>query len=81
MGVFIMKTDIVQKTSRSIEKSHKKFGVSDIVISAINENFKVSYFDFPNTIWVDVDNDFEYEKLKRNFDESNQFKPFNLYIF
>ena len=81
MGVFIMKTDLVQKTSRSIEKSREKFGVSDIVISVINSDLKVSYFDFPNTIWVDVDNDFEYKKLKRNFDGSNQFKPFNLDIF
>ena len=81
MGVFIMKTNTIRKISDNIEIEKSIFGVSDIVLSAIDLNLKVRYTDFPNTIWVDVDNDFEYEKLKKNFEHSNKFKPFNLDIF
>ncbi|MEJ2295505.1 MAG: NTP transferase domain-containing protein [Candidatus Lokiarchaeota archaeon] len=81
MGVFIMKKDSLITIARDIETSYHKFGVSDIVISGIKSNLIVSYYDFPQTIWVDVDNDFEYEKLKRNFGESEKLKPFNLDIF
>ncbi len=80
MGVFIMKRNPIIKISDEIEASNHKFGVSDIVISTIKSNLKVSYFDFPHTIWVDVDNDFEYAKLKENFGKSNKLKPFNLDI-
>ena len=78
MGAFIIKTKSIQKIADTIEKKSNKFGVSDIVISAIKLNLQVSYLDFPNTIWVDVDNDLEYEKLKNNFDLPNKSKPFNL---
>lgn len=80
MGVFFMKKDSLITIANDVEASHHKFGVSDIVISAIKSNLIVSYYDFPHTIWVDVDNDFEYEKLKKNFGESEKLKPFNLDI-
>ncbi len=78
MGVFIMKTSTVQKFSKEVEKEKQKFGVSDVLISAIKLNLNVAYFDFPNTIWLDVDNDIEYSKLKEAFKASSNFRPFNL---
>ncbi|TFF98618.1 MAG: hypothetical protein EU540_07820 [Promethearchaeota archaeon] len=80
MGCFIMKTNAIQKISQDIEKNKDMFGVSDIVISAINLNLNVSYLDFPNTIWLDVDNHKEYEKLKKIFNKSSKYRPFNLEI-
>ncbi len=78
MGVFIMKTKKVKEISNTIEKEKKKFGVSDILISAINKSLVVSYFDFPNIFWLDVDNDVEYCKLKDMFKDASNFRPFNL---
>jgi CDP-L-myo-inositol myo-inositolphosphotransferase len=78
MGAFIMKTSSVQKISQDVEKNKFKFGVSDIVLSAIDLNLKVSYLDFSNTIWLDIDNHNEYEKLKRIFNKSSKYRPFNL---
>jgi choline kinase len=80
MGVFIMNSKTVKKSSQKIEKNNPKFGVSNILITCIALKKRVAYFDFPNTIWVDVDNETEYNKLKKNFNESNNFKPFDLDI-
>jgi len=80
MGVFVMKTKTVSNISQEIERNNKKFGVSNIILAGIALNLKVTYFDFSNTIWVDVDNETEYKKLKENFNESNKLKPFNLDI-
>ena len=80
MGVFIMNKDSLTTIAHNIEAAQNKFGVSDIVISAIESRLNVSYYYFPHTIWVDVDNDFEYEKLKKNFGETDMLKPFNLDI-
>jgi len=78
MGVFIMKTTPVRRIAKKVEKGKAKFGVSEIVLSAIDQKLEVSYFDLENTIWVDVDNDNEYEKVKKNFEQSSNFNPFNL---
>ena len=78
MGVFIMKKATISKISQDVEKHMDKFGVSDIVISAINLNLNVTYFDFPNTIWLDVDNHYEYNKLNNLFNSTKKFHPFNL---
>jgi len=80
MGAFIMKKSSIQKISQDVERTKNNFGVSDIVISAINLNLKVSYLDFPETIWLDVDNHIEYEKLKKIFNKSSKYRPFNLNI-
>ena len=61
MGVFIMKSTTIRKISKKVENEKEKFGVSDIVSSAINLNHKVAYFDFPSTIWLDIDTDIEYK--------------------
>ena len=80
MGVFIMQSKTVRNIAQKIENRKEKFGVSDIVISAIKLFHEVSYFDFPNTIWLDIDNEIEYNKLKRLFiDKTSKFFPFNLY--
>lgn len=78
MGVFIMKFETIRKISQKIENEKEKFGVSDIVLSAINSNLKVSYLDFPNTIWLDIDTDIEYQKLSNTFYKSSDYRPFNL---
>ncbi|KKM68424.1 hypothetical protein LCGC14_1461050, partial [marine sediment metagenome] len=38
----------------------------------------VSYFDFPNVFWLDVDNSSIYEQLKEFFRESSNLHPFGL---
>lgn len=78
MGVFIMKKATIRKISQDVEKNMNKFGVSDIVNLAIKLNLNVAYFDFPNTIWLDVDNHYEYNKLNNLFNSSKKFHPFNL---
>ena len=80
MGAFIMKTSTIQKISQDVEKNREKFGVSDILLSAIDSNLNVSYLDFPNTLWLDIDDHIEYEKLKTIFNETSKFRPFNLDI-
>ncbi|MFX0186736.1 MAG: NTP transferase domain-containing protein [Candidatus Hodarchaeota archaeon] len=80
MGAFLMKTKTIKRISQFIEKIDDKFGVSDILLSAINLDFNVSYLDFPDTIWLDVDNHNEYEKLKQLFNKTSKYRPFNLDI-
>jgi len=80
MGAFIMKTNTIQEVSQDVEKNRDKFGVSDVLLSAIDLNLKVSYLDFPHAIWLDIDNHNEYEKLKRIFNKNSKFRPFNLDI-
>ena len=41
-------------------------------------NHKVTYFDFANTVWLDIDTDIEYQKLNNTFYKSSKFRPFNL---
>lgn len=78
MGVFMMKSKTIRNLSQKIEKQKQKFGVSDIVLSAINSNLRVAYLDFPKTIWLDIDTDIEYQKLNSIFYKSSKFRPFNL---
>ena len=78
MGVFLMKSKSIQKITQKIEKEKQKFGVSDVVLSAIDLNLNVAYLDFPNTIWLDIDTDIEYQKLHDIFYKSTKYRPFNL---
>ncbi|MHA1147610.1 MAG: NTP transferase domain-containing protein [Promethearchaeota archaeon] len=78
MGAFIMKTKTIQELSKKVENSQQKFGVSDILIRGIKKNYKINYFDFSNTLWLDIDNHTEYEKLKNIYKIKPDFKPFNL---
>jgi CDP-L-myo-inositol myo-inositolphosphotransferase len=81
MGVFIMKSDSIRKISQNIENKTQKFGVSDVVISSMKSNLKVSFLDFPSTTWLDIDTDTEYRKLNKVFYKSSKFRPFDLNIF
>ncbi|MFX0072987.1 MAG: hypothetical protein ACFFAO_18065, partial [Candidatus Hermodarchaeota archaeon] len=81
MGAFIMKTDTIYEISQEIERNKQKFGVSDVLIKAIESNLKVSYFDLQNTIWLDIDTDIEYKKINKIFYKSSKLKPFDLDIF
>jgi choline kinase len=78
MGVFIMKTKNIKKICKEIESNFQKFGVSDVVISALNSDLNVGYYDFPNTIWIDIDDYKKYRQLKRLFSKSSRFHPFGL---
>ena len=78
MGAFLMKTHSIRKISQNVEEHMVKFGVSDIVRSAIDLELNVGFLDFPNTLWLDIDNHFEYDKLKNIFTNSKKFHPFDL---
>ncbi|MBD3342896.1 MAG: NTP transferase domain-containing protein [Candidatus Lokiarchaeota archaeon] len=78
MGAFIMKTNTIKNVAQKVADKLQKFGVSDILLSAVNNNLIVKYLDFPETIWLDVDNHIEYGKLKKIFNKTNEYQPFNL---
>ncbi|MFX1444608.1 MAG: hypothetical protein ACFFHV_14435, partial [Promethearchaeota archaeon] len=78
MGVFMMKTKVIKELSARIERENQNFGVSDVVLLAIRLQYNVAYHDFPNTIWLDIDNDLEYEKLTNLIYKSPKFRPFDL---
>jgi len=78
MGAFLMKTHPIREILQDVEEHLVKFGVSDIVRSAIDLKLKVVFLDFPDTLWLDIDNQFEYDKLNKMFSNSKKFRPFNL---
>ena len=78
MGVFILKTKIIRKICQDIKSNFHRFGVSDVIVSAIESNLNVGYLDFPYVIWLDVDNYALYYRLKRLFNNSTNLYPFGL---
>lgn len=78
MGVFILKTNIIKNVCQNVESNFYKFGVTNVVLSALNSNLNVSYYDFPNTIWLDIDNYKTYHQLNKLFNKSSKFYPFGL---
>ena len=78
MGVFILKTIIIKKVCQRVKSNLYEFGVTDIVLSALNSGLNVGYYDFPNTIWLDIDDYNIYCQLKRIFNKSSNFYPFGL---
>ncbi len=78
MGVFILKTKIIKNICQNVESNFDKFGVTNVILSALNSDLNVSYYDFANTIWVDIDNYQKYCQLKRLFNKSTKFYPFGL---
>ncbi|GAG85197.1 unnamed protein product, partial [marine sediment metagenome] len=78
MGVFILKTKKIKKISKEVESNFRKFGVSDIVRSALNSDLNIGYSDFPNTIWLDIDDHKKYRQLKRLFNKTSSLHPFAL---
>ncbi|MFX1385626.1 MAG: NTP transferase domain-containing protein [Promethearchaeota archaeon] len=78
MGVFLLKTKKIKKICKEIESNFYKFGVTDVVISALNSDLNVGYYDFPNTIWLDIDDYKKYRQLKRIFNKTSRIHPFGL---
>ncbi|MFX1499658.1 MAG: NTP transferase domain-containing protein [Promethearchaeota archaeon] len=78
MGVFILKTRIIKKICKMVELNFNKFGVTDIVLSALDSHLDIGYYDFSNTIWLDIDNYKNYYLLKKLFNKSSYIYPFGL---
>ena len=78
MGVFMLKTKKIKKICKEVESNFHKFGVSDIVSSALNSDLNIGYSDFPNTIWLDIDDRKKYRQLKRLFNKTSSLHPFGL---
>ena len=78
MGVFILKTKIIKKICKKVESHFNRFSVTDVVLSALNSDLDVGYYDFSNTIWLDIDNYKNYHQLKRLFNKSSNIYPFGL---
>lgn len=78
MGVFILKTKIIKNICNNVESNLNKFGVTNVVLSARDSELKVDYYDFPSTVWLDIDNYKKYYQLKRLFNKSSNIHPFGL---
>ena len=78
MGAFILRTKVIRNLCQEIKLNTYKFGVTDIILLAIESGLNVSYFDFPNIFWLDVDNPSIYRQLKKKFCESSKLHPFGL---
>ncbi|MCK4383941.1 MAG: hypothetical protein KAW66_11650, partial [Candidatus Lokiarchaeota archaeon] len=78
MGAFLLRTKVIRNICQEIKLDSYKFGVTDVILLAIESGLDVSYFDFPNVFWLDVDNSSIYEQLKEFFRESSNLHPFGL---
>ncbi len=79
MGAFILRTRVIRKICQEIELDIYKFGVTNVILLAIESGLNVGYFDFPNVIWLDVDNSSIYHQLRELFSDSSNNHPFGLY--
>jgi CDP-L-myo-inositol myo-inositolphosphotransferase len=80
MGAFILRTKVIRNLCQEINLNTYKFGVTNVVLLAIESGLNVSYSDFPNVFWLDVDNSSIYHQLKEFFRESSNLHPFGLNI-
>jgi choline kinase len=78
MGVFMLKTKKIKKICKEVESNFDKFGVSEIIRSALNSDLNIGYSDFPNTIWLDIDDRKKYRQLKRVFNKTSSLHPFGI---
>ncbi|MFX1420046.1 MAG: NTP transferase domain-containing protein [Promethearchaeota archaeon] len=78
MGVFILKTKKIKRICGKIESNFHKFGVTDVIMSALSSDLNVGYYDFPNTIWLDIDDYRKYCQLKKLFSKASNIHPFGL---
>jgi CDP-L-myo-inositol myo-inositolphosphotransferase len=78
MGVFLFKTKDIKKICKKLESGLHKFGVTDVIITALKSDLSVGYYDFPNTIWLDIDDHKNYRQLKRLFNKTSSLHPFGL---
>ncbi len=79
MGAFLLKTKVIRNICQEIKLNTYKFGVTNVILLAIESGLNVSYFDFPNVFWLDVDNPSIYHQLKEFFRESSNLHPFGLF--
>ena len=78
MGAFILRTKVIRNLCQEIKLNTYKFGVTNVVLLAIESGLNVSYSDFPNVFWLDVDNSSIYQQLKESYRESSNLRPFGL---
>jgi len=78
MGVFLFKTKDIKKICKKLESGFHKFGVTDVINTALKSDLSVGYYDFPNTIWLDIDDRKNYRQLKRLFNKTSSLHPFGL---
>lgn len=78
MGVFILKSKNIKKICQRVKSNLYKFGVTNVVLSVLNSDLNVGYYDFPNTIWLDIDDYKIYRQLKRLLNNNSNFYPFGL---
>jgi len=78
MGAFILRTRVIRDICQELELDTYKFGVTNIILLAIESGLNVGYFDFPNVIWLDVDNSSIYHQLIELFSDSSNRHPFGL---
>ncbi len=78
MGAFLLRTKVIHNICQEIKLDTYKFGVTNVILLAIESGLNVSYFDFPNVFWLDVDNSSIYHQLKEFFCESSNLQPFGL---
>ena len=76
--VFILKTEVIKKICKKVESHFNKFSVTDIVLSALDSDLDVGYYDFSDIIWLDIDNFKNYHQLKKLFNISSNICPFGL---
>ena len=78
MGVFILKTKKIKGICKRLESNLHKFGVTDVINVALKSDLTVGYYDFPNTIWLDIDDRKKYRQLKSLFNKTSSLYPFGL---
>jgi choline kinase len=78
MGVFILKSKNIKKFCQKVKSNSFKFGVTNVVLSVLKSGLNVGYCDFPNTIWLDIDDYKIYLQSIRLFNNKSNFYPFGL---
>jgi len=78
MGAFILRTKVIRNLCQEIKLNTFKFGVTNVVLLAIESGLNISYSDFPNVFWLDVDNSSIYQQLKESYSGSSNLRPFGL---
>ena len=78
MGAFLLKSKNIKKICQRVKSHSYKFGVTNIVLSVLNSDLNVGYCDFPNTIWLDIDDYKIYLQSIKLFNSKSNFYPFGL---
>lgn len=76
MGAFILKSKNIKKICQRVKSNLYKFSVTKVVLSVLNSDLNVGYCDFPNTMWLDIDDYKIYLQSKKLFNNKSNFYPF-----